>query len=143
MSFSCSRCGYVTKHKHCLEKHLQRATPCEPTISHASPSQLLEELRRPSMDKLYKQMALGNIMAFFSCERCGFVALRKFSIERHLQKKTPCEARLSSRDRASILAELRDWKCDVCDGVQFACPYRYAAHMKLHNIRVDMLLHAL
>lgn len=137
-SFRCSRCGYTTPYKHCLVKHLNRNRTCEALHSSQTPQELLKELYKPLVDKIYTSTLAqkhGNgVLTFYTCERCGFLAVRKHSIERHLQKTRPCSPTHSSRDRESILKELRDWRCDMCEGgLTFDCPYRYAAHMKAHH----------
>ena len=41
--FSCKRCGYTTKYKHVLLKHLERTNVCEPTLTSIDVQELLLE----------------------------------------------------------------------------------------------------
>lgn len=42
-SFTCRRCGYETKYKHVLVKHLERTKTCDPKLDDVSVSELLKE----------------------------------------------------------------------------------------------------
>lgn len=45
--FHCKRCGFDTKHKHVLLRHLQRKVPCEATLEDIDIAALLSEFENP------------------------------------------------------------------------------------------------
>lgn len=69
--FTCKRCGYATKYKHVLVKHLQRVKRCEPKLNDADVTDLLSDLEVQASTKPY------------TCKHCGKGFSHDSSLARH------------------------------------------------------------
>lgn len=71
--FTCKRCGYSTKHKHVLLKHLQRINVCEPKLESIDVNDLLKNLEHHTSKP-------------YLCTSCGKGFSHDSSLSRHKKK---------------------------------------------------------
>lgn len=84
MEFQCKRCGFTTKNKGDLKRHLQRKNECPPTLSNVSVQVIFEELTKDDNEKKYE------------CQDCG----KKFtsSQTKYIHRKHHCKFRNDEDD---------------------------------------------
>ena len=111
--FTCPRCGYTSKHKHNLIRHLNRKSPCLPITSN------IDNQDHSDNEKNISKLDIGVFQCKFNC---GKTYAHISSVYAH-QKK--CVANVGgindttgekrNTHKTTILSEMKDIEARVCD----------------------------
>lgn len=111
-SNKCKRCGYSSVHKHCLEKHLLRKTPCQPLISgeEGLVEKQLEEIRknRKSSGASEQSEQSESYSQKPVCSKCGASFMHASNMYRHRKHCTGTGGNDALQTRLQLLEQKID-----------------------------------